>query len=159
VRTAGPGGYWVRGERSQPGMHRVHAWISRDSCRAVGRSYAVVTCAVGHSLALGLYAADGARLASPGWARFAWLRGVFVETAHRGRGPGTFLAGAATSHPGVAGIGQVLIAKPERSICRGLGFGVLVSAEILTIFGRPGGQMRVRGRAGRHAGGTLCARG
>jgi GNAT superfamily N-acetyltransferase len=52
--------------------------------------------AVDYSLALGLYAADGAQA---GFARlvtdratFAWLCDVFVDAAHRGHGLGTFLA-------------------------------------------------------------------
>jgi GNAT superfamily N-acetyltransferase len=133
VRMAGPDGYWVSDDRSQLDMDRVHAWISRESYWAAGRSYPVMARAVEHSLALGLYAADGAQA---GFARlvtdratFAWLCDVFVDAAHRGHGLGTFLARAATSHPDVADLRQVLMAEPERSIYRRLGFGVLVSPE------------------------------
>ena len=94
-----------------------------------------------HSLALGLYAPDDAQA---GFARlvtdratFAWLCDVFVDAAHRGRGLGMFLARAATSHPDVAGIRQVLMAEPGRSMYRRLGFGVLVSPE--RWMERPGG--------------------
>jgi len=83
--------------------------------------------------ALGLNAADDvqagfARLVTDR-ATFAWLCDVFVDAAHRGRGLGVFLAGAATSHPDVAGIRQVLMAEPGRSMYRQRGFGVLLSPE------------------------------
>jgi GNAT superfamily N-acetyltransferase len=138
---AGPDGYWVSDDRSEIDMHRVHAWISRESYWAAGRSYPVMAHAVEHSLVLGLYAADDAQA---GFARlvtdratFAWLCDVFVDAAHRGRGLGTFLARVATSHPDVVGIRQVLMAEPERSIYRRLGFGALVSPE--RWMERPGG--------------------
>jgi hypothetical protein len=68
---------------------------------------------------------------------FACLCDVFVDAAHQGRGLGMFLARAATSHPGLAGIRQVLMAEPGRSMYRQLGFGVLVSPE--SWMERPGG--------------------
>ena len=83
VRIAGPGGWWVSDDRSQLDMHRVHAWISRECDWAAGRSHVVMTRAVEHSLALGLYAADGdqagfARLVTDR-ATFAWLCDLFVD--------------------------------------------------------------------------------
>jgi GNAT superfamily N-acetyltransferase len=82
---------------------------------------------------LGLYAADDAqagvaRLVTDR-ATFAWLCDVFVDTAHRGRGLGSFLVLAATGHPDVAGIRQVLMAEPGRSIYARQGFDALVSPE------------------------------
>jgi GNAT superfamily N-acetyltransferase len=141
VRVAGPGGYWVSDEKSKIDVHRVHAWMSRESYWAAGRSYEVMARSIEQSLALGLYSADDvqagfARLVTDR-ATFAWLCDVFVDAAHRGRGLGTFLARAATSHPDVAGIRQVLMAEPGRSMYRKLGFGVLVSPE--RWMERPGG--------------------
>jgi GNAT superfamily N-acetyltransferase len=133
VRVVGPDGYWVSDEKSKIDVPRVHAWISRESYWAAGRSYEVMARSIEQSLALGLYAADGAQA---GFARlvtdrstFAWLCDVFVDAAHRGRGLGMFLARVATNHPDVAGIRQVLMAEPGRSMYRQLGFGVLVSPE------------------------------
>jgi GNAT superfamily N-acetyltransferase len=141
VRVVGPDGYWVSDDKSKIDVPRVHAWISRESYWATDRSYEVMARSIEQSLALGLYAADDvqagfARLVTDR-ATFAWLCDVFVDAAHRGRGLGMFLARAATSHPDVAGIRQVLMAEPGRSIYRNLGFGVLVSPE--RWMERPGG--------------------
>jgi GNAT superfamily N-acetyltransferase len=141
VRVAGPDGYWVSDDKSKIDVHRVHAWISRESYWAAGRSFEVMARSIEQSLALGLYAADDvqagfARLVTDR-ATFAWLCDVFVDAAHRGRGLGAFLARAATSHPDVASIRQVLMADPGRSMYRKLGFDVLVSPE--RWMERPGG--------------------
>ena len=133
MRQAGPDGYWVSDDPTLIDARRVHGWISRESYWARGRSYEAMLKAIEHSLVFGLYAADGTQA---GFARhvtdratFAWLCDVFVDAAHRRRGLGMFLARAATSHPDVAGIRQVLMAEPGRSMYRQLGFGVLVSPE------------------------------
>ncbi len=133
MRQVGPGGYWVSDDRSLIDVPRVHGWISRESYWAQGRSYEVMARAIENSLVLGLYAAGGgqagfARLVTDR-ATFAWLCDVFVDAAHRGHGLGTFLVQAATGHPDVAGIRQVLSAVPGRSLYRRLGFDALLSPE------------------------------
>ena len=133
MRRAGPGGYWVSDDRSLIDVPRVHAWISKESYWARGRSYDEMATAIEHSLVFGLYAADGTQA---GFARhvtdratFAWLCDVFVDSAHRGHGLGSFLVQAATEHPDVAGIRQVLSTAPERTLYRQFGFGVLAAPE------------------------------
>jgi GNAT superfamily N-acetyltransferase len=81
----------------------------------------------------GLYAADGTQA---GFARhvtdratFAWLCDVFVDSAHRGHGLGSFLVRVATEHPDVAGIRQVLSTAPERTLYGQFGFHRLVAPE------------------------------
>src|SRR5258708_32146497 len=73
-----------------------------------------------HSLVLGLYTAGGeqagfARLVTDR-ATFAWLCDVFVAAEHRGTGTGSFLVQTAVGHPDVAGIRQLLMATPGRSL-------------------------------------------
>ena len=133
VRAAGPDGYWASDEPSCLDVRRVHAWISGESYWAAGRSHEVMARSIEHSLVLGLYTADGAQAGFATLvtdrATFAWLRDVFVDAAHRDRGLGTFLASAATSHPDLVGIRQVLMVEPGRSLYRRLGFGALISPE------------------------------
>jgi len=133
VRVTGPGGYWVSDDPALIDLARVHDWISRESYWARGRSRDVMARAIEHSLVLGLYAADGtqagfARLVTDR-ATFAWLCDVFVDPALRGQGLGSFLAAQAAGHPEVAGISQVLMADPGRSLYRRLGFGTLARPE------------------------------
>jgi GNAT superfamily N-acetyltransferase len=141
VRVSGPSGYWISDDPSLIDLAQVHDWMNRQSYWAAGRSYDVTVRSVQHSLVLGLYAADGsqagfARLVTD-QATFAWLCDVFVGSAHRGQGLGSFLVAQATGHPAVAEIRQVLMAEPGRTLYRRLGFGPLALTE--RWMERPGG--------------------
>jgi GNAT superfamily N-acetyltransferase len=132
--SAGPGGYWVSDDKALLDTERVHGWMSRESYWAAGRTREVTECSVEHSLCVGLYAPDGgdqvgfARVVTD-YATFCWLCDVFVDAAHRGSGLGTFLVQAALGHPQVAGLRTLLMAAPERSLYRRLGFGALIRPE------------------------------
>jgi GNAT superfamily N-acetyltransferase len=133
MRVDGPGGYWVSDDPELLDLTRIHAWMSQESYWAQGRSYAAMARAIEHSLSVGLYAPDGTQV---GYARlvtdrstFAWLCDVFVDTAHRGHGLGSFLVAHAVGHSDVASIRQVLMAEPGRTIYRRLGFGDLAQTE------------------------------
>jgi GNAT superfamily N-acetyltransferase len=133
VQVSGPSGYWVSDDPALIDLARVHDWMASEAYWARGRSRDVMTRAMENSVVLGLYAADGTQA---GFARFvtdqatfAWLCDVFVDAGHRGQGLGSFLAAQATAHPAVAGLRQVLMAEPGRSIYRRLGFGVLRQPE------------------------------
>jgi GNAT superfamily N-acetyltransferase len=133
MRRTGPSGYWVSDDPSLIDVPRVHGWISGESYWARGRSYDAMVKAIEHSLVFGLYAAEGTQA---GFARqvtdratFAWLCDVFVDSAHRGQGLGSFLVRVATEHPDVAGIRQVLSTTPERTLYRQFGFGGLTAPE------------------------------
>jgi len=111
----------------------VHDWISRESYWARGRAHEVMARSIENSLVLGLYAPDGAQV---GFARqvtdratFAWLCDVFVAAGHRGGGTGSFLVRTAVGHPDVAGIRQLLMAEPGRTLYRRYGFGDLLTPE------------------------------
>jgi GNAT superfamily N-acetyltransferase len=133
MRVDGPDGYWVSDDPELLDLARIHAWMSQESYWAHGRSYAAMARAIEHSLSVGLYAPDGTQA---GYARlvtdrstFAWLCDVFVDTAHRGHGLGSFLVTQAVGHSDVASIRQVLMAEPGRTIYRRLGFGHLAQTE------------------------------
>jgi GNAT superfamily N-acetyltransferase len=131
---AGPGGYRVSDDKALLDTDLVHRWMSEESYWAAGRTRAATERSIEHSLCVGLYAPDGggqagfARVVTD-YATFSWLCDVFVEAAHRGSGAGTFLVRATLDHPEVAGLRTVLMAAPERSLYRRLGFGGLVSPE------------------------------
>ena len=133
MRWSGPGGYWASDDRSLVDIDRVHHWMSVESHWATGRDREVMARAIENSLVVGLYAADGslagfARIVTDR-ATFAWLCDVFVGEEHRDSGAGSFLVAIITGHPDVAGIRQVLMARPGRSLYRRHGFGDLVSPD------------------------------
>ena len=133
MRWEGPAGYWSSDDPSLLDIDKVHGWMSRESYWAAGRSREVMARSIEHSLVLGLYAPDGTQA---GFARtvtdratFAWLCDVFVAAEHRAKGIGTFLVRTAVEHPDVAGIRQLLMATPGRSLYRRHGFGDLLQPE------------------------------
>jgi GNAT superfamily N-acetyltransferase len=129
VRWDSPDGYWVSDDPALIDVDMVHDWISNESYWAAGRPRAVMARSIEHSLVLGMYAADDKQV---GFARFvtdratfAWLCDVFVTAEHRGGGAGSFLVAMAVGHPDVAGIRQLLMAHPGRSLYRRHGFAEL----------------------------------
>jgi GNAT superfamily N-acetyltransferase len=133
VRWEGPDGYWVSDDGSLVDVDLVHGWMSEESYWAKGRTHEATARSIEHSLVLGLYTAGGeqagfARLVTDR-ATFAWLCDVFVAAEHRGNGAGSFLVQTAVGHPDVAGIRQLLMATPGRSLYRRHGFGGLRSPE------------------------------
>jgi GNAT superfamily N-acetyltransferase len=143
VRETGPDGYWVSDDPALLDLEAVHRWLSKESYWAAGQAYDVTVRAIEHSLSVGLYAPDGSQA---GYARlvtdqatFAWLCDVFVDTASRGRGLGSFLVARVVGHPAVADVRQVLMAEPGRTIYRRLGYGDLQRTE--RWMERPGRQL------------------
>jgi GNAT superfamily N-acetyltransferase len=133
MKWPGPEGYWASDDHALIDLDRVHAWISGESYWAEGRRPDVMVRAIENSLVIGLYAAGGtqvgvARLVTD-YATFAWLVDVFVDSAHRERGLGTFLVDTAVGHPDVRGLRQVLVAEPGRSLYARFGFRPLARPE------------------------------
>ena len=133
MKWDGPDGYWASDDRSLIDLGLVHDWMSRESYWAAGRPREVTARSIEHSLVIGLYAPDGrqagfARQVTD-YATFAWLCDVFVDSAHRGAGVGSFLVRTAVEHPDVADVRQVLTAAPGRTLYRRHGFGDLLKPE------------------------------
>ncbi len=133
MRWDGPDGYWVSDDPSLIDVDLVHGWMSEESYWAAGRSRAVMVTSIGNSLNLSLFTAGGEQV---GYARFvtdcatfAWLCDVFVAAGHRGGGAGSFLVASATGHPDVAGVRQLLMATPGRSLYRRHGYGDLLKPD------------------------------
>jgi GNAT superfamily N-acetyltransferase len=133
VRWEGPEGYWVSDDPGLVDVARVHEWISRESYWARGRTREVMARAIENSLVFGLYDAAGSQVGFArtvtDYATFAWLCDVFIDPGHRDRGLGSFLVEAATGHPQLHGVRQLLMATPGRALYRRAGFGALVSPE------------------------------
>ncbi|MEP7024589.1 MAG: GNAT family N-acetyltransferase [Actinomycetota bacterium] len=132
MRTEGPDGYWVSDDPALLDLDRVQQWISGESYWAKGRPREVMVSAIGNSLNLGLYGPDGtqagfARLVTD-YATFAWLCDVFVDSAHRGHGLGSFLIWQAVDHPAVRDCRQFLATSHDRTVYERFGYATLSDA-------------------------------
>ncbi|WP_229399311.1 GNAT family N-acetyltransferase [Micromonospora okii] len=96
----------------------VHHWLSTDAYWALGRDRETVDRAFAGSLPFGVYrAGDGgqvavARVVTDG-ATFAWLCDVYVDRSARGRGLGTWLAGAVRDHLAELGVRRIVLATVD----------------------------------------------
>ncbi|GAA4693026.1 GNAT family N-acetyltransferase [Phytohabitans rumicis] len=129
-------GYVLSSDPERVDVDLVHRWLSTDAYWAVGRPREVLSRAIAGSLVFGVYRPDGgvqvafARVVTDR-ATFAYLCDVYVDRAERGRGLGTWMAGAirddlaergvrrimlatADAHGVYAKIGFVAIAEPDR---------------------------------------------
>jgi len=133
VRWPGPDGYWASDQNDLIDLARVHAWISGESYWAEGRPRAVMAQAIENSLVIGVYSAEGTQVGFArfvtDYATFGWLCDVFVDSAHRGHGLGSFLVETAVDHPDVRGIRQILATEPGRSLYARFGYGPLARPE------------------------------
>jgi GNAT superfamily N-acetyltransferase len=133
MRWPGPDGCFASDEPELVDLGQVHAWISGESYWAEGRPRDVMAQAIANSLVIGLYTAEGTQIGFArfvtDYATFAWLCDVFVDSAHRGKRLGTFLAQTAIEHPGVRGARQILATEPGRTLYARFGYGPLARPE------------------------------
>jgi GNAT superfamily N-acetyltransferase len=133
MRWEGPDGYWASDDASLTDMDRVHKWLSLESYWAAGRPYDVMVRAVENSLVVGLFTADGEQAGFSryvtDYATFGWLCDVFIDSAHRGHGLGSFLVRTAVGHPAVRDLRQILATEPGRSLYQRHGFDWLASPQ------------------------------
>jgi GNAT superfamily N-acetyltransferase len=91
------------------------------------RSRAVVEASLAHSLCFGLYEKEGgrqvgfARVVTDG-ATFSWLCDVLIADAERGKGLGTFLVSAVSSHPVMQGTTALLLTRDAHGLYEKFGF-------------------------------------
>ncbi|MFC0097512.1 GNAT family N-acetyltransferase [Micromonospora marina] len=108
-------GYEISTDPDRIDLDRVHVWLATDAYWALGRDRETVVRAFAGSTGFGVYRpGDGrqvavARVVTDG-ATFAWLCDVYVDPAERGRGLGTWLAGAVRDHLGELGVRRILLA-------------------------------------------------
>ena len=101
-----PDGYCVSDDLARLDREQVWRWIAEESYWAAGRPREVMERAIDHSLCFGLYAPDGQQAGFCRFvtdrAAFAFMSDVFIDTAHRGTGAGTFMVESALTHPDLA---------------------------------------------------------
>ncbi|AJC58708.1 MULTISPECIES: GNAT family N-acetyltransferase [Streptomyces] len=102
MTTTREDGYELSTDPNRLDVDLVHHWLSTDAFWALGRSRETVEQAARASVNFAVHGPDGSQV---GYARvvtdratFAWLCDVYVAPEHRGRGLGTWLAGAVRDH-------------------------------------------------------------
>lgn len=111
-----PDGYVLSDDPVRLDLGAVHAYLAR-SYWSPGIPRETVERAAAGSLAVGLYAPDGAQV---GYARvvtdratFAYLADVYVLEAHRGRGLGHWMVEQILAHPDLQGLRRWLLTTQD----------------------------------------------
>ncbi|MEU1464681.1 GNAT family N-acetyltransferase [Streptomyces sp. NPDC005727] len=102
ITDSGPDGYELSTDSDRLDVALVHRWLSTDAFWAMGRTRETVEESMRGSLNFAVFDAAGDQVAYArvitDRATFAWLCDVYVARPHRGKGLGTWLAGAVRDH-------------------------------------------------------------
>ena len=110
------GAYLISTDRARLDLDAIHAYLSRESYWARGRSRDQVVRGIDNSVPFGAYRATeqvGFARVVTDHATFAWLADVYVLAAERGNGLGKALVEAVLDHPSVRGLPRVLLATAD----------------------------------------------
>ena len=126
------GEYVLTEDPARVDVDRVHRWLSEESYWAAGRSHDHVARSIEgslpYSVLLGGEQVAFARAVSDG-ATFAWICDVFVDSAHRGTGLGTWLVDSIVESLSARGIPRFLLAtRDAQEVYRRSGFSELAGA-------------------------------
>ncbi|GGW88879.1 GNAT family N-acetyltransferase [Streptomyces noursei] len=117
MTTTREDGYELSTDPDRLDVDLVHHWLSTDAFWALGRSRETVEQAARASVNFAVHAPDGSQVAYArvvtDRATFAWLCDVYVAPEHRGRGLGTWLAGAVRDHLAPYRLKRVLLTTPD----------------------------------------------
>ncbi len=94
--------FCISTDKSRLDIPLIHAWLSRASYWAQGRSLETVQRSLEHSLCFGVYEGNrqvGFARVVTDYATFAWLCDVFVLESHRKSGLGKWLVETITAQP------------------------------------------------------------
>ncbi len=131
------GAYALTTDPARVDIDRVHEWLAEQSWWAAGRERDVVVATVAGSLPYSVFVADTEAVDMVAFARvvtdrvtFAWICDVFVDTAHRGRGLGTWLVNSVVEDLSAQGVKRfVLATKDAHEVYRRCGFSSLAAPE------------------------------
>ncbi|WP_328464832.1 GNAT family N-acetyltransferase [Actinoplanes sp. NBC_00393] len=126
------GEYLLTDDPRRVDLKRVHRWLSEESYWAAGRPHDIVARSIEGSLPFTVLhhgeQVAFARAVTDG-ATFVWICDVFVDTAHRGRGLGTWLIDSIVETLSARGIQRFLLAtKDAQEVYRRSGFAELEGA-------------------------------
>ncbi|MEU5302728.1 GNAT family N-acetyltransferase [Streptomyces noursei] len=117
MTTTREDGYELSTDPDRLNVDLVHHWLSTDAFWALGRSRETVEQAARASVNFAVHTPDGSQVAYArvvtDRATFAWLCDVYVAPEHRGRGLGTWLAGAVRDHLAPYRLKRVLLTTSD----------------------------------------------
>ncbi|MFJ9617730.1 GNAT family N-acetyltransferase [Streptomyces noursei] len=117
MTTTREDGYELSTDPDRLDVDLVHHWLSTDAFWALGRSRETVEQAARASVNFAVHTPDGSQVAYArvvtDRATFAWLCDVYVAPEHRGRGLGTWLAGAVRDHLAPYRLKRVLLTTAD----------------------------------------------
>jgi GNAT superfamily N-acetyltransferase len=109
-------GLTLSDDRSRLDVDRICTWLA-TSYWASERDRPTIERSLLHSRPYGVYSPDGVQVALARAvtddATFAWLADVFVDAAWRGKGVGTWLAGAVIEHLAQLGVLRAVLATRD----------------------------------------------
>ncbi|MCX5380678.1 GNAT family N-acetyltransferase [Streptomyces sp. NBC_00091] len=131
-------GYELSTDPNRVDVDLVHRWLSTDAYWALDRSRETFEESVRGSLNFAVHDSAGQQAAYArvvtDRATFAWLCDVYVAPAHRGRGLGTWLAGAVRDHLAPYRIQRILLStRDAHAIYAKAGFRPFPNPENLMI--------------------------
>ncbi|MFC7530549.1 GNAT family N-acetyltransferase [Actinoplanes sp. GCM10030250] len=126
------GEYVLTDDPARVDLDRVHRWLSEESYWAAGRPRDLVARSIEGSVPYAVLTGGQqvafARVVTDG-ATFAWICDVFVDSAHRGHGLGTWLIDTILETQSARGIQRFLLAtKDAQEVYRKSGFAELEGA-------------------------------
>lgn len=110
------GAYLISTNRARLDVDAIHAYLSRESYWARGRSRERVARGIENSLPFGLYrggAQVGFARVVTDYATFAWVADVYVIEPERGQGLGKALIAAIVEHEAVRDVPRVVLATAD----------------------------------------------
>jgi len=126
--------YCLTGDATRLSIDVIHHWLTTEAYWAQGRSADDVVASIAHSHLYGIVLPHGelvgcTRMITDG-VTFGWVCDVFVASAHRGRGLGTWMVGEIVNHWTGAGVRRVLLAtRDAHEVYARVGFTPLAHPE------------------------------
>ncbi|NNN10044.1 MAG: GNAT family N-acetyltransferase [Acidimicrobiaceae bacterium] len=136
-------GYVLSADVSRISIETIHRWLSTEAYWARGRSREEVERSIENSYLYAVLTADGETVACARMitdhVTFGWVSDVFVDTAHRGRGLGTWMVAEIVDHWTGTGVRRVLLAtRDAHGVYAAVGFTALAHPERMMEIDRRG---------------------
>ncbi len=111
------GEYCLTTDATRFSVDVIYGWLTAEAYWAQGRSREAVQTSIENSHLYGVVVPDGETVACTrvitDHVTFGWVCDVFVDTAHRGRGLGTWMVEEIVRHWSAVGVGRLLLATRD----------------------------------------------